>query len=134
MKYALAIFAALLSASPVLACGINMPPLSAQKTITEPFQLFLIPDDQMDAKCNKMPNTPIGGCTFLANSARPAVIYLNSSMATADIGCLLIYEKAHLKPNNWLDPAFEATVKNLPDVTDVVATFNSPMDIGIPPS
>lgn len=136
-----AVLATLLSASSALAgssCdGINMPPLSAQKPVTEPFQVFFVPDDQMDAKCKKMPNTPIGGCTLLADSGRSAVIYLNSSMDPAGIGCLFIYEKAHLKPNNWLDQAFEATAKNLPNVTDAVATFNaannSPMDLGIPP-
>jgi len=108
-----------------------MPPPSAQKPVTEPFQLFFIPSEKMNAQCNKMPGPAMRGCTVMANSERSAVIFINAGMTPADMHCTLIYEKAHLKPNSWFDPIAEARAPNLPGLADV-STLYPPAPIPMP--
>ena len=93
-------------------CG-KMPPASARRPVTDKVLIFDIPNEKMAAKCNKVPSAnALYGCTFLANSKHPAVIFLNASLNPEERACTLIYEKAHLPPNNWLDPVEESWAVN----------------------
>ena len=70
----------------------------------------------MFAECRKQPgDLVIYGCTFLPAPGRTALILLNADQDEGERACTLIYEKAHLPPNNWLDAAMEA---RSPDAKD----------------
>lgn len=47
-------------------------------------------------------------------AAKIWVIYLNEEMTAKERACTLLYEKAHLPPNNWADYAIEGWVDKLP--------------------
>ena len=85
-------------------CG-KMPPSSARQPVTDKVLIFDIPNEKMAAQCNKVPSAnALYGCTFLANSKHPAVIFLNASLNPQERACTLIYEKAHLPPMIGLTP------------------------------
>lgn len=133
------ILVVVLSASPALAFpGITespcdqVPPLSAQQTVTESFVVYGVASKDMNTWCNKRPGPIMFGCTFQATADHPATIFLNTALTEDEQMCVMTYEMAHLPPNNWADPAAEALMVNNFD-TPVVAG-NSPMDLGIPPS
>ena len=50
----------------------------------------------------------IYGCTFLPGADHSATILINGDQNAQERACTLLYEEAHLPPNNWLDQAMEA--------------------------
>ena len=113
---ALAVCVALLSSDasahfegrPLQPCD-NRPPATALKPITVPVSIMTVPGADMFDKCRKQPkDLVIYGCTFLPAPGRPALILLNADQNEQERACTLIYEKAHLPPNNWLDTIMEA--------------------------
>jgi hypothetical protein len=115
---ALAVCVALLSSDasahfdgrPLQPCD-NRPPANAQQPITVPVSILTVPGPDMFAKCGKQPSDlVIYGCTFLPAPGQPALILLNADQNDQERACTLIYEKAHLPPNNWLDTIMEARV------------------------
>jgi hypothetical protein len=84
------------------------PPTWARQPVTEPVWIYTVPNDRINAQCNKAPGVALGGCTFRATAKHPAIIFLNALLTPAERQCTLVYEKAHLPPNNWLDPIAEA--------------------------
>jgi hypothetical protein len=92
----------------------NVPPASAQLPLTVPVTIQKVRGADMFSKCRKQPNDlVIYGCTFLPTDTRQALILLNSDQTDSEQACTLMYEKAHLPPNNWRDDAMEAMT---PDV------------------
>jgi len=95
----------------------NVPPKSAQQTPSVDFQVVDVPRADMAADCQKIipAGSRIYGCTFEPGvvSADWAVI-LDQSLSPAERACTLLYEKAHMPPNNWLDQSMEAQI---PDET-----------------
>lgn len=92
------------------------PPGSAQQPVIGTVWVYTIPNDQMNARCNKGAGPVMFGCADLANARHPALIFLNAELSPAERDCTLIYEKAHLPPNNWVDPVAEARATDLPGV------------------
>ena len=87
------------------------PPQSAQQPVTDPVLTFTIPNEKLAARCNFGPIV-VFGCTFLATAKHPAIIFLNSDLTPVERACTLLYEKAHLPPNNWQDPVMERAISN----------------------
>ncbi len=112
---AFAVLASLLVASPALAFpGLTespcdqSPPKSAQKPVTELFIVYDVPGDDMNNQCNKKPGPILFGCTVFSDGDHPDLILLNDKLTAAEKVCVLLYEKAHLPPNNWADLAVES--------------------------
>lgn len=98
----------------------NQPPATARRPITVPVSILTIPSTEMFAKCRKQPgDIVIYGCTFLPGPDRPAQIFLNDAQSDQERVCTLLYEEAHLPPNNWLDQVMEAMS---PDATPQAAS------------
>jgi hypothetical protein len=112
---AAAVAAALLTQSayarfdrPLQPCD-NRPPAGATQPVTVPVSVFVVPGRDMFARCRKQPSDVIiYGCTFLPSGDEPALVLINGDQSPGEQACTLLYEKAHLPPNNWLDPAMEA--------------------------
>jgi hypothetical protein len=88
-----------------------VPPASAQRPVKERFDVYDVPDREMIQRCKAVPGPPIYGCTFLGHGHGPSVILLNDHLTPKERACTLLYEKAHLPPNNWQDPAVESTMR-----------------------
>jgi hypothetical protein len=73
----------------------EMPPMSARQPVDGPVWVYTIPNDRMNAQCNKAPGVAVFGCTFLATAKHPAVIFLNALLTPAERKCTLTYERAH---------------------------------------
>jgi len=87
----------------------NPPPLSARQAVTVPVSITTIPGSKMFWACHKQPaDLVIYGCTFLPAPDRQARILINADEDEIERACTLLYENAHLPPNNWLDEATEA--------------------------
>lgn len=92
---------------PLQPCD-NRPPVSAQHPVNVAFSVLTVPGQAMFAVCNKVASAlVIYGCTFPASAGRPALILLNADQDVRERACTLIYEKAHLPPNDWQDPVME---------------------------
>lgn len=87
------------------------PPQSAQQPVTDPVLTFTIPNEKLAARCNFGPIV-VFGCAFLATTKHPAIIFLNADLTPGERTCTLLYEKAHLPPNNWQDPVMERAISN----------------------
>jgi hypothetical protein len=87
----------------------NRPPPTALHPVTVPVSIFTVPSGDMFKRCRKQPgDLVIYGCTFLPSAGHTAVILINGDQDPQEQSCTLVYEKAHLPPNNWLDQAMEA--------------------------
>jgi hypothetical protein len=87
----------------------NRPPETARQAVTVPVSILTVPGAEMFTECRKEPaDMVIYGCTFLPKAGQPARILLNADQDPHERACTLIYEEAHLPPNNWLDEAMEA--------------------------
>jgi len=105
---------------PLQPCD-NRPPLTAQQPVSVAFSVLTVPGRDMFAVCRKLASTVvIYGCTFPATASRPAMILLNADQDTSERACTLLYEKAHLPPNDWQDPVME---KRTPNATPPAATL-----------
>jgi hypothetical protein len=97
---------------PLQPCD-NRPPASARQPVAVAFSVLTVPGPAMFAVCNKAAAAlVIYGCTFPASAGRPAMILLNADQNARQRACTLLYEKAHLPPNDWRDPVME---KRTPD-------------------
>ena len=93
---------------PLQPCD-NRPPASARQPVAVAFSVLTVPGPEMFAVCNKAAGAlVIYGCTFLPSAGHTAVILINGDQDPQEQSCTLVYEKAHLPPNNWLDQAMEA--------------------------
>jgi len=87
----------------------NRPPVRAQRPVTVPMMVLTVAGKDMFAQCHKQPaDMVIYGCTFLPTATQPAFVLINADQDATERACTLLYEKAHLPPNNWLDPVMEA--------------------------
>lgn len=97
---------------PLQPCD-NRPPVTAQRPVNVAFSVLTVPGQAMFAVCRKMASAlVIYGCTFPATGGRPAMILLNADEDASQRACTLLYEKAHLPPNDWQDPVMESRTPN----------------------
>ena len=101
----------------------NQPPPSARNPISVPVAIFDVPGSQMFSMCHKQPQAlVIYGCTFLPSPGHTAEVLLNADQDPKERACTLLYEEAHLPPNNWLDVTMEAAT---PDAAGVRKALTS---------
>jgi hypothetical protein len=96
----------------------NMPPSSAQREPDVPYHVVTAPAASIASWCHKdaaRMTAVLWGCTYLKDaSGQRALIVLSDALSPTDRACVLTYERAHLSPNNWLDPVIEATAPDDP--------------------
>lgn len=87
------------------------PPAYALNEPTVPFDLFVWPQSKVQRVCANGAKTyqPITACAMPPGRAgnNRWFIAMSSFLDDADYACVLVYEKAHLPPNNWQDQAWE---------------------------
>lgn len=108
-----AAFAGLLSALPAAAQAVEychdhhrMPPAAFQREPNVPYTIVTVPPAEMDAQ----PQSPIFGKVWghaHDNHDGTWTIFIRGGLAPADRACVIIYEKAHLPPNSWIDGKVE---------------------------
>lgn len=99
---------ALFVVAPAFACDGVMPPSSARLEPTVPYSVMYVSGPRFAKLC---PLTRAVACAQnMPTKAQPDrwLIILDAKLSTADRQCFLIYEKSHLAPNFWGDPAVEA--------------------------
>jgi hypothetical protein len=87
--------------------GVPMPPNSAQMEPTVPYEIWWLSREDLNRYCP----AKAAACTHdVPTPQQPdrAVIYIINTLNAVDRKCVPIYEKAHLPPNNWIDPEVEA--------------------------
>lgn len=107
---ALAISPDLLSAYGTL-CGV-LPPISARQKPAAPYLVQHLDSFGIQVLCGggRAKHT-ITACAIpppSTNSPDHWIIAITDGLSKKDEACVLIYEKAHMPPNNWIDPAWEA--------------------------
>lgn len=114
---------ALLASGPALAASPlcapeHLPPAWAWHTPTVPVEVDIVPASKIVSWCHKLPgsNYTLHGCTFLPNVTpnRDAVVLLSDALTAEERACVLVYEYAHMPPNNWYDPAIEDSIPDDP--------------------
>jgi hypothetical protein len=86
----------------------HMPPLSARRTPTVPFDVYYVPRLAVQSYCAAA--RPVTACAFPSpGNAAPNrwVIFITETLSDRDTACVLTYESSHLPPNNWFDPRWE---------------------------
>lgn len=93
----------------------DLPPLSAMAEPSVPYEVVAQPSDDIQISCGG-PFARIA--TACARWVDPTsaddgwVIYIDNGLSADDFACVLIYEKAHLPPNNWADQKWETYVRH----------------------
>lgn len=100
-------------------CALSrLPPPSAWQVPTVPMEIDIVPASKIVSWCHKLPGSAytLYACTFLPNMTpnHDAVILLSDALMADQRVCVLLYEEAHLSPNNWYDPAIEASIPGDP--------------------
>lgn len=120
MRTALAVLLLAATATQTTAAPCdNLPPPSAWAPPTVAIEIDIAPAAMMTAWCHKDPAKTFAvllGCTYQADvtPTGKAEILLSDALNPSDRACILLYEKAHLPPNNWFDPVMEATAPDDP--------------------
>lgn len=95
----------------------RMPPRYALQTPIVPLRFDITPPGAIELTCKKRHNPAytLLGCTFLGAGQPDGVarIHISAALSLDQQACVLLYEEAHLPPNNWFDPVVEATASNL---------------------
>jgi hypothetical protein len=119
----LAILPLLLATPAFAAPGVSapcdkLPPPHAWQVPTVPMVVHIVANAEIGPRCHKLPSPYIlYGCTYPATASTPAIILLNADLKGDERVCVLLYEEAHLPPNNWADPRVEATAPDDPKLT-----------------
>lgn len=92
------------------ACRI-VPPASVRQAPSDVYWVYTVANDRMEYQCGAVPGPAIMGCTILRTATHPPMIFLNADLTPEERDCTLLYEKAHLPPNNWQDPVMEARMR-----------------------
>lgn len=130
MRNILAALILLAAAAPAVAGDFSLcnyvPPAGKQQPVTVTVSIVLTPTADMHATCGytwEQKPGELGACS-MPNPDDPTewFLVLDADLSTKEQACVLIYEKAHMPPNNWLDPAVETA--------SAVATFAA---IGVRP-
>jgi hypothetical protein len=96
----------------------HLPPLQFRQEPNVPYEVYLAPPEAIIGWCHKDAHmvATLLGCTYMPNVTprHDGVIVLNQALSQPERECVLMYEKAHLPPNNWYDPVVEATAPDDP--------------------
>jgi hypothetical protein len=87
-----------------------LPPLEARKEPTVPYYVSVLPQATVQRRCTNgaKVHQPVTACiTQKPDSNGQWPIFISSFLSKRDAACVLLYEKAHLPPNNWMDQAWE---------------------------
>ncbi len=93
-------------------CADYLPPIDKMQEPTVPYDVTLVTNAHMNKLCG-ISGANRGACAvpdnmdFAHHTTVHWSIYLNDLSLTSDRQCNLLYEKAHLPPNNWFDPSVE---------------------------
>lgn len=85
-----------------------LPPKAARQEPTAPYKVVTWPQAKVQTYCAAGRKTfqPITACANpLASGAW--VVAVSDFLSPTDRACILIYEKAHLPPNDWIDQRWE---------------------------
>jgi hypothetical protein len=95
----------------------DLPPLSAQQEPTAVYMVETYPQRTVERLCagGRTLFQPITACAIRPTADMPWRLLVSSFLSKIDRACVLLYEKAHLPPNNWQDQAWEdAAFKGVP--------------------
>lgn len=92
-------------------CGV-LPPPSARHEPTVPYTVSRLSPGGLQLLCARGAiQHQLLGCAIpppSPNSPDHWTIAIKNDMSNRDTACVILYEKAHLAPNNWIDPTWEA--------------------------
>jgi len=92
----------------------KLPPKSARQEPTDPYVILRKSSANIQQYCGGgVARHIITGCTvFTGKSGEPDswIIAIDSGLTSKEYACVLLYEKAHLPPNNWVDEAWETHI------------------------
>lgn len=115
----------------------SLPPIDKRQPPSVPVHVTIVPDNVIAAWCHKDATRMVGtlyGCTYqpeVTPDHKTAEILLNANLTPTELQCVLLYEYAHLAPNNWLDPYVEALATDAPNVI-AVQSLTSVFDPRVP--
>lgn len=96
--------AVIFAAAPALAaeCSTYMPPPAARAAPTVPFDVHYIAAAQLHHLCGR---DDAMGCSYPVGNRW--IVVIDEAQSAFEKTCTLTYEKAHMPPNSWGDPAVE---------------------------
>jgi len=83
-------------------CG-GAPPMSARKPPTVPYRIYAMPSARVQTLCAHGERIRFVWACEYPQADGSAIIVINGEVSKKEQACLLVYEKAHLPPNNWFD-------------------------------
>lgn len=96
-------------------CKMTPPPYARHEP-SVPYTVETLPQPQAERRCTagKMELAqPMTACAMPPGWVGNAnwIIVVSDFLSPADLACVMIYEKAHLPPNSWIDKAWEDQTK-----------------------
>lgn len=117
MKPIAAAVAFLTIAIPALASDISkytdepcsvLPPIEARQKPNVPYSImYALSDGELQFVCGPSRHHLLACAVPPNNDDANWMIVLPRGLSKQDAACLLMYERAHLPPNNWYDPDWE---------------------------
>lgn len=85
-----------------------LPPLSARQEPTVKYDVYRLSAEDIQKYCGAT-GPKFTACAVSPYKGHPDgwAIFITSPLSDRDYDCVLMYEKAHLPPNNWIDPRWE---------------------------
>jgi hypothetical protein len=92
------------------------PPTYALHEPTVPYTVETLPQAKAEHRCTAGKMTiaqPMTACAMPPGWAGNDnwIIVVSDFLSPTDLACVMVYEKAHLPPNNWEDTAWEKQVR-----------------------
>lgn len=88
----------------------DLPPLDKRAEPTVPHEVIAQPTAEVQISCGGPFARIATACAIPLEGSW--TIYIDNDLSAADFACVLIYEKAHLPPNNWADQKWETYVRH----------------------
>lgn len=96
----------------------QLPPIAARQEPNVPYRVYVWSQSKVQRVCGqgKKLFQPITACSMRPGTYEATwVIATSSFLSKTDGACVMLYEKSHLPPNDWLDQAWEdAAFKGIP--------------------
>lgn len=92
---------------------LDLPPIDKRAEPTVQFRLIELPTAELQTRCGGPFSRIVIACSRQEDPFNPGdwVVIIDADMPAADKACVVLYQKAHMPPNNWVDREREQFLK-----------------------
>jgi hypothetical protein len=92
---------------------LDLPPIDKRLEPTVPYRLIELSSRELQERCGGPFSRVVIACSRQEDPFNPNdwIVVIDADMPPADKACVLLYQKAHMPPNNWVDRDWEQFLK-----------------------